>query len=157
MLKDLLQRKNKSIYALAKECGAQYASIHNLVTGKSSYNNCTVQVFKGIADALDMTMNELYEECYRNELLEENNVDGKPLDKSYLECELPTFLQHSVDEMKEVWRNWDSGIKLPDWDCRYSCLQSDINSAEVNSLITEEQAWHLREKYLRMKKDEFIC
>lgn len=157
MLKDLLQRKNKSIYALAKKCGARYASIHNLITGKSSYKNCTVQIFKGMSDALDMTMDELYEECYRDELNEKKIIDGKPMDKNYLECDLPAFLQKSIDDMKEVWRNWDEGLKLPDWDCRYCCLQSDINCAETDMQITEEQAWYLREKYLRMKKEETIC
>lgn len=79
--------------------------------------------------------------------------EGKPLDKTYLECGLPPFLQESVDEMKEVWENWDRGVKLPYWDCSYCSLQSDINSAEVNQMITEEQAWYLREKYLRMKRE----
>ena len=33
-------------------------------------------------------------------------------------------------------------------------LNADINAAEVNQEITPEQAWYLREKYLRMKKDD---
>ena len=39
------------------------------------------------------------------------------------------------------------------WDCDYCNLQSDINSAEVNQIISPEQAWYLREKYLRMERE----
>ena len=39
------------------------------------------------------------------------------------------------------------------WDCDYCSLQSDINNAEVNRIISPEQAWYLREKYLRMERE----
>ena len=74
------------------------------------------------------------------------------LDKSYLECGLPEFLQASIQAMNEAWRKVDSGKEYLHWDCDYCNLQSDINSAEVNQLISEEQAWYLREKYLRMER-----
>ena len=77
---------------------------------------------------------------------------GLPKDKSYLECGLPEFLQASVCAMKEAWRKLDSGIEYLRWDCDYCNLQSDINNAEVNQLISTEQAWFLREKYLRLER-----
>lgn len=77
---------------------------------------------------------------------------GFPVDKSYLECGLPEFLQESIRAMVEAWRKLDSGEKYLRWDCDYCCLQSDINNAEVNMIISPEQAWYLREKYLRMEK-----
>lgn len=36
------------------------------------------------------------------------------------------------------------------WDCDYCNLQSDINSTEINQLISPEQVWFLWEKYLRI-------
>lgn len=77
---------------------------------------------------------------------------GRPEDKSYLECGLPDFLQSSIHAMEDAWEKLDSGIEYLRWDCDYCNLQSDINSAEVNQLISPEQAWFLREKYLRMER-----
>ena len=77
---------------------------------------------------------------------------GRPADDSYLECGLPDFLQESIQAMKEAWRKLDTGEEYLRWDCDYCNLQSDINSAEVNQIISEEQAWYLREKYLRMER-----
>ena len=44
----------------------------------------------------------------------------------------------------------DTGLPA-DWDCDYCNLQADINNAEVNQVISSEQAWYLRERYLRME------
>lgn len=75
------------------------------------------------------------------------------MDKTYLECGLPEFLQESIQAMVEAWRKLDSGENYLRWDCDYCNLQSDINSAEVNLVISSEQAWYLREKYLRMRRE----
>lgn len=77
---------------------------------------------------------------------------GLPLDQSYLECGLPEFLQTSLDRMKETWKRIDAGIKDLRWDCDYCELQSDINVAEVCGIISSDQAWYLREKYLRIER-----
>lgn len=54
--------------------------------------------------------------------------------------------------MKAAWDKLDSGAEYFHWDCDYCSLQSDINSAEVNQLISSEQTWFLREKYLRPER-----
>jgi hypothetical protein len=77
---------------------------------------------------------------------------GLPKDRSYLECGLPPFLSESVNTMADAWRKIDGGEDYLRWDCDYCSLQSDINSAEVNRLISAEQAWYLREKYLRIER-----
>lgn len=77
---------------------------------------------------------------------------GKPKDRSYLECGLPDFLQESIHNMKAAWEKLDRGEEYMRWDCDYCSLQSDINNAEVNQLISSEQAWFLREKYLRLER-----
>lgn len=78
--------------------------------------------------------------------------DGLPLDKSYLEKELPDWLSASVAKMQTTWDRLDAGEKYSFWDCDYADLQSDINIAEVEGFISSDQAWYLREKYLRVER-----
>ena len=77
---------------------------------------------------------------------------GLPLDKSYLECGLPPYVQESLEAMKKSWAIVDNGGEDLRWDCYWCELNADLNSAEVEGLITSEQAWYLREKYLRMER-----
>lgn len=77
-----------------------------------------------------------------------------PADKSYLEWGLPSYLKESVEKMKVAWSLIDSGEKYLHWDCDYCELQSNINTAEACELISERQAWYLRETYLRMARYE---
>lgn len=79
--------------------------------------------------------------------------DGKPIDKGYLECDLPEFLQRSLDQMKKAWELIDAGKEYSLWDCDWCELQSDINAAEVDQQISSEKANYLRKKYLRMVND----
>ena len=77
---------------------------------------------------------------------------GKPIDKSYLEKRLPPYLYDSIKAMQECWDRMDNGIYDTQWDCDWCDLNSDINVAEVEQEISSEQAWYLREKYLRMER-----
>ena len=64
---------------------------------------------------------------------------GKPIDQSYLEEGLPQFLSESIQQTIVAWEKKDSEGYL-EWDCDYCNLQSDINIAEVENLITSDQA-----------------
>lgn len=77
---------------------------------------------------------------------------GLPVDRSYLERGLPDYLRESLESMKKSWAIEDSGGADPHWDAYYCNLQADINSAEVDGLISTEQAWYLREEYLRIER-----
>lgn len=77
---------------------------------------------------------------------------GLPVDRDYLECNLPEYLKESVSKMKIAWQRLDTGEKYLHWDADYCTLQSDINNAEVSGRISEEQAWYLREKYLDIER-----
>lgn len=81
---------------------------------------------------------------------------GKPIDLSYLECDLPPFLQESLDRMKESWARVDTGERDDLWDCYWCELNADINACEVEQHISSEQAWYLRETYLRMERPGII-
>jgi hypothetical protein len=54
--------------------------------------------------------------------------------------------------MKASWEIIDRGEEDLHWDLCWCELNADINSAEVDQVISSEQAWYLREKYLRMKR-----
>ena len=67
----------------------------------------------------------------------------KPTDRSYLEVNLPPYLQHDIDALKVGLKQDISYL-----DCLYDELYGSINSAEWDDEITHEQAMYLREKYL---------
>jgi len=79
---------------------------------------------------------------------------GLPKNKRYLECDLPPYLQSSLENMIASWKVVDSGEKDYHWDLYWSELNEDINAAEVEQEISAEQAWYLRETYLRIKRGE---
>lgn len=81
-----------------------------------------------------------------------NSKTGIPKDKRYLEIGLPAFLLESIESMKLAWKRVDNDEEYLHWDCDFCNLQTDINNAEVNGMISTEQAWFLRRKYLRIER-----
>lgn len=79
---------------------------------------------------------------------------GRPEDQRYLECGLPDSLQKPIEAMQKSWAIEDSGKRDLHWDLIWCELNADINSAETDGLITSEQAWYLRKKYLRMERED---
>ncbi|MCI8940680.1 MAG: hypothetical protein HFH12_11945 [Dorea sp.] len=67
--------------------------------------------------------------------------------KEYYEINLPPYLQHDLDEMKEG--------KYP-YDCLWGELYGSINSAFIDGDIAEDHAWYLQEKYLNMERNEKV-
>lgn len=70
-----------------------------------------------------------------------------------MECGLPEYLKISLANMKKSWAIEDSGQRDYHWDLYWGELNADINSAEIDKSISSEQAWYLREKYLRMERN----
>lgn len=68
-----------------------------------------------------------------------DKITGKPVDKSYLEKDLPKFLQFDLDEFKNGEKN-----NVSHMDCLWGELSGSINSAFYGGEITEEQAIYLR-------------
>ena len=83
-----------------------------------------------------------------------DNETGLPNNKEYLERDLPPYLQSSLENMIVSWEIVDSGKTDYHWDLSWSELNADINSAETEQEISSEQAWYLREKYLRIKRGD---
>ena len=42
------------------------------------------------------------------------------------------------------------------WDCDYYKLHSDINTYEMGGIINSDQAWYLRETYLRVARSPIL-
>ena len=145
-LQTYLEQKKISKYHLSKISGVPKTTITDICAGRSDIERCTAKTVMQLAKALECTMEEIME------MASPFDVSGLPKDKSYLECGLPAFLQESLESMKKAWNLLDNGEKYLRWDCDYCNLQSDINIAEVGSLISTEQAWYLREKYLRIER-----
>lgn len=85
-----------------------------------------------------------------------DHITGLPIDKSYLESNLPKYLETSVEKMRKATEILSRGEKYLHLDCDFCELQSDINVAEVGGDISSEQAWYLREKYLGMERQSEI-
>ena len=64
MLKDYLAERHVSMYSLAVRSGVPYSTVNDLANGRIEVENCRAGVLKKIADALSITMDELYEQCY---------------------------------------------------------------------------------------------
>lgn len=146
-LQMVLDQRNISKYHLSKISGVPKTTIMDICAGRSDIERCSAKTVQQLAKALGCTMEDIME------LSAPYDDKGLPKDSSYLECGLPPFLQDSIQAMMKAWHKLDSGEEYLRWDCDYCNLQSDINSAEINQLISSEQAWHLREKYLRMERE----
>lgn len=149
-LNHMLEQKNMTKYSLSKASGVPKTTVMDICAGRSSIERCSAKTVQQLARALGCTM----EEIMQLNPPKEQPSPGLPKDKSYLECGLPAFLQESLNAMKAAWKKVDNGEKYMRIDCDYCNLQSDINSAEVNGIISSDQAWYLREKYLRINRGE---
>lgn len=84
---------------------------------------------------------------------EYDEITGLPINKQYLECGLPKYLVKAIGQMKISWEKDDNG-ETSDWSDDFCELQSCINMAEVEQIITSEQAEYLRVKYLRLRRTD---
>lgn len=145
--KTLLDKKNVSLEELSKTSGISLNIISNIYYKLDKLENHNTQTIEKLANSLNFTKEEFID------LLSSYDKNGLPKDKSYLECGLPEFLQESIEAMKEAWRKIDNDEEYYHWDIDYCNLQTDINIAEVEQIISSEQAWYLREKYLRIERN----
>lgn len=134
-LQTLLDEKQMTRYQLSKLSGVPKTTINDICSGKSSIEKCTAKTLRQIATAL---------ECSMETIMGCDSQTEKEIEDC-MEYGLPDWL---VESIKTYTEGIDSSIA----DCLYCELQSDINVAEVEQLVTSAQAWHLREKYLGIKK-----
>lgn len=150
-LQNVLDNRNITKYHLSKISGIPKTTIIDICSGKSSIGRCSAKTVQLLAKALDCTMEKIME---LDEPINKFENSGLPTDKSYLEKGLPDYLQSSLSNMKASWAIEDSGKRDIHWDIYWSELNADINSAEIEQNISSEQAWYLRERYLRIKRGD---
>ncbi len=146
----MLQEKGLSMYRLSKLSGVPKTTVIDICSGRSDIEKCSGKTIRQLAMSLGCTMEAVMQ-------LKPSACDketGRPKDDSYLECGLPDFLQDDIAAMEKSWAIEDSGKRDLHWDIVWCELNADINAAETESLITSEQAWYLRRKYLRMERGE---
>ena len=151
-LQEFIDSKNITKYHLSQISGVPKTTVIDICSGKSSLQKCSARTVQLLAKALDCSME--YIMSLDNNNKEYDDITGLPKNKKYLEYDLPPYLQSSLKNMIASWKVIDNGKKDYHWDLYWSELNADINSAEVDQDISAEQAWYLREKYLRMKRDE---
>ena len=144
-LKEMIEQQHLTRYKVAKMCNIPQSTMRDLCSGKTDIKKASVETLYKLAKAFSISMEELLLKLSIDE------KTGKPLDQSYLEYDLPIFLQDSIHQMNESWEKIDAGKEDSIWDCNWCDLQSSINICEVEKLITSEQANFLRKKYLRME------
>ena len=151
-LQSLLDSENITKYQLSKISGVPKTTVVDICSGKTSIQKCNAKTVQQIAKALNCSMEDIME----LENGEYSSETGMPTDETHFECGLPKNLAESLERMKKSWKIVDSGEKDYHWDICWCELNADINSAEVENLISSEQAWYLRRKYLRMERQDDI-
>ncbi|MFR2372830.1 MAG: helix-turn-helix domain-containing protein [Anaerobutyricum sp.] len=146
-LQGYLDQRHITKYRLSQLSGIPSTTIIDICSGKSDIGRCSAKTVMQIAKALGCSMEDIMSLASPYD-----DKTGLPKDKSYLEHGLPVFLLESVRQMDAAWKKLDNGEQYLRWDCDYCNLQSDINIAETGGQISTEQAWYLREKYLRMER-----
>lgn len=151
-LQEYIDSRNITKYHLSQISGVPKTTVTDICSGKSSLQKCSARTVHQLAKALDCTMEYIMTlDCVSDKY---DTETGLPKSKAYLERGLPPYLKTSLDNMVNTWKTIDSGKKDYHWDLVWCELNADINSAETEQEITSQQAWYLREKYLRMKQGD---
>ena len=153
-LQEYIDGRKLTKYRLSQMSGVPKTTVIDICSGKSSLQKCSARTVQQLAKALDCSMEELMDMNMDRSSTRYDPETGLPKSKEYLECGLPPYLQVSLKQMIASWENLDNGREDMQWDMNWCELNADINSAEVEQEISSEQAWYLREKYLRMKRED---
>jgi len=128
--KELLSKNNLSIYKLSKDSGIAKSTLIDIASGKSNILDCRGRILQKLAISFNVSIETIL------------SLEQEPYIYTY-ETNLPKFLMHSITNLKKGLRTNSSIL-----DCYLDETNSSINVAEVEHLITKEQANYLRRKYL---------
>ena len=122
---DLLAEKKTTVYSLSIDSGVPKTTLTDIASGKADILECTGKTLLAISKSLHISIEEL---------LSLEREEAKTL--------LPGFLLDSISEYRKAIRKGSTLI-----DCYSDQLNSSINVAEVEHLISKEQANRLRARY----------
>lgn len=145
-INEIIKTKGMSKYSLSKISGIPWATLSDICSGKTSLARCNAQTLQKLSGALDMTIEDIL--TLRAEP-SENNKNGKPQDRSYLETSLSAHLQKAIRDYVQ-----GENDKVSYMDCLWGELYGSINSDLWAGVISEEQANYMRMKYLYGEEQE---
>ena len=122
---DLLSEKKTTVYSLSIHSGIPRTTLTDIASGKADILECTGKTLLAISKILNVSIEDL---------LSLEREEAKTL--------LPGFLLDSINEYRKAIRKDSTLI-----DCYSDQLNSSINVAEVENLISKEQANRLRLRY----------
>ena len=122
---DLLSEKKTTVYSLSIDSGIPRTTLSDIASGKADILECSGKTLLAISKSLNVSIEDL---------LSLEREEAKTL--------LPGFLLDSINEYRKAIRKDSTLI-----DCYSDQLNSNINIAEVENLISKEQANRLRTRY----------
>lgn len=134
MIVDILMDKNHMTkYRLSRLSGIPHATLNDICSGKTKIEKCTAETIYRLAQALNVSMEQLVETGIRQSEREHSYEFG-----------LPDYLQHDLDAYKNGLKEHSMLL-----DCLWGELYGSINMAEISDgVITHEHADYLRKKFL---------
>ena len=144
-INQILQEKGFTRYSLSKSSGIPWATLADICSGKTPLERCSSGTLMKLSKALELTLEELLSLDVEPKDIDSN---GKPIDKSYLETDLPGSLQKAIDDYIQGEKE-----KVLHLDCLWGEVYGSINSNFWAGRITEEQADYMRKKYLYGEED----
>jgi len=124
-LLDLLAFKHMTITDLSKKSGIANSTINDIAHGKYNFIDCSGRILLPIAKSLNIKIEDLL------------NLEDEEAFSS-----LPSFLNESITNYRKAIRNSSLSI-----DCYNMELNSSINVAEIENIISKETANRLRRRY----------
>lgn len=122
---DLLAYKKMTIYSLSKKSGIPKTTLADIASGKTNILDCSGKTLLAVSKSLNVSIEELLS-----------------LEREEARTLLPNFLYDAISEYRKSLRE-DSALI----DCYSDQLNSSINVAEVEHLISKEHANRLRRRY----------
>ena len=124
---DLLSEKKTTVYSLSQYSGIPKTTLTDIASGKADILECSGKTLLAISKCLKVSIEDLLS-----------------LEREEVKTLFPKFLIDSITEYRKAVRK-DSTLV----DCYSDQLNSSINVAEVEHLISKELADRLRVRYFR--------
>ena len=124
---DLLSEKKTTVYSLSSESGIPKTTLTDIASGKADIFECSGKTLLAISRCLHVSIEYLLS-----------------LEREEAKTSLPAFLLDSINDYRKAIRKDSTLI-----DCYNDQLNSSINVAEVEHLISKELADRLRARYFK--------
>ena len=93
-IQQILREKNLSRYQLSKKSGVPWATLADICSGKTTLSRCSAGTLMKLSSTLDIPMEQLITLTVEKPQMH----GGKPIDRSYLEKDLPASLDKALRE-----------------------------------------------------------